>query len=165
MSKDAGLDLSRAKRIAEGSDPETAAAAKAGRFASREYDLKIPHYNAPDGESYSGTLQLHVLGGDERINVSKMASSLLGGVSWDSTPPLGRQLAWNIAWLTFAVTEPPAWLMKWAQEDAVFLASIMNFVEAHEERYFRGDTGTGGDDPPEPNFQIVPGDSAGATTK
>lgn len=131
MNEIKGLDLRKLK--------EDAVAPSATATAATPRRVSIPvEYTDPDGRVHTATLQAKILDGDERFRQAKMAVDMLQGATWDATPPLYRQRAYMISWLTFALTSPPDWVFTWMQQDINLLTAVYAEVELHEQLYFRG---------------------------
>jgi hypothetical protein len=152
--KGPGLDL-RAAAAAASRVPTTgadAAMAQVLRLVPREIQIQLS-YTDPDGQPHAASVSTRILSGDQRLSVSRMAAGIVG-VSWDSAPPIAREMAWSLSWLQHCLQDPPEWILHWCQEDSYLRVGIYEEVMKHELRYFHGDDGAGGPSSPESRIRV-----------
>ena len=145
------LDLrAEASRALEAGTPKTAPKA----LTPREHAIDVT-YRAPSGEVLACAVVSRIMSGDERVARDRMAAAL-AVVPWTQLPPGAASRLWAVATVAIQVRERPAWVDQWMQEDDALLFALLAEAEAHTDRYFRGDPGTGAENAQQPRVVVAP---------
>jgi hypothetical protein len=117
---------------------------KEEQLTEREIPFEVV-YHSPEG-TLTDVLTSQILSGDDRRLVGIAAAKLSLPVQFDYLPASEQARLSAISICTYQLKDPPAWVLRWIQEDIVLLDSISRVLEEHESTYFRRDSGEGGED-------------------
>jgi hypothetical protein len=95
-------------------------------------------YDAPDGNSYTDTLQSVVLDSDGRLTKTRVYHGLTQGMIASSLPESEQLRLEAMARLVAQLNDPPEWVLDWAGQDLEFLSELNSMLVRHENAYFRG---------------------------
>lgn len=110
-------------------------------LVGRELKLQIKYVD-PDGGKHEDSVLSRILDGDERRAVARFAAGLAKS-PWENFPTGQQVIMWAIATLLIQLRKPPAWLLKWIQEDDVLLMTIYSYCQQHDAFFFGGDSEEG----------------------
>jgi len=135
------LDLTQARQAAQ-SAPVPPPADKQ-LLVSREMDVPVTSYVAPDGTVHKDTLVSRILTFDGKASIARMEADLCQGRAFSSMSPEKQAWIRKVAYITFHLVSVPDWLSKWAPVDDLLLNEVWANCQAHDYLFFRSDPAQG----------------------